>query len=126
MWVARAAACGLWLSCEGERGRGEGGEEFCISSRRYPRERNTCAIVFTNVSRLYIPGVFRPKNKSLPPSLPPPLPPSTSPLHPLVDPPTVGRGQNPHQPSRQGGAAGWVRVLGEDGQRPAHLRGLPG
>ena len=27
---------------------------------------------------------------------------------------------------RQDGVAGWVRVLGEDGRRPAHLRGLLG
>jgi hypothetical protein len=32
----------------------------------------------------------------------------------------------PVSADRQDGAAGWVRVLGEDGRRPAHLRGLPG
>src|SRR5215831_14501677 len=77
----------------GRGGKGRG----VVSLHGDTASMQTCAIVFTNVSRLYIRGVFRPKNQN--PSLLPP-PPSTSPLHPLVDPPTIGRGQkNPHQPS---------------------------
>src|SRR5215831_1802313 len=102
MWVARAAACGCWLSWEGERR--ERGEEFVSLHGDTANMQYLCDCIYKRKSIVYTRCFSSQKTK------PPLLLLHQHPLYiPSSIPHPIGRDQNPH-PRRSGRRRGSPRI----------------